>query len=120
MPHTPHPQLQVRTRVLLVESDGDARRAHEVALVTAGYEVSSTPAIPPADEFSDADVVLVELPYFELLPSHFIDSEVIVLTDDVKAGVLACLCGAADWVPVNSDASYLRDAVRDVVRDRSR
>ena len=106
--------LEVPTRVLLIESDEDRRRTHEVALVTAGYEVSSTPAIPPADELSSADVVLVDFEYFELLPNQFINSEVIVLTDDVKAGITSCLIGAAEWVPVSSDAARLRDAVREV------
>lgn len=113
---TKRESLEIRTRVLLIESDEDRRRTHEVALVMAGYEVSSTPAIPPADELSSADVVLVDVEYFELLPNQFINSDVIVMTDDLKAGITSCLCGAAEWVPVSSNAARLRDAVREVAR----
>ena len=40
---------------------------------------------------------------------------VIALAGDVRAGVMACLCGAAAWVPSEADEGYLLDTIDGVL-----
>ncbi len=106
------------TAVLLIEADLDARDRHEEALRAAGYEVCAIAACPDADDLSRAALVLSDIPSFNWLreqPGRGLPLTV-VLTDDERAGVTACLCGAADWVPVDSDPAYLVDAVDGALR----
>jgi hypothetical protein len=65
-----------------------------------------------------ADVVIADEASYEWLQSQPTDTEptFIVLTDDVRAGVTACLSGAADWTLVGGDAGYLLAVVAEVCR----
>ena len=102
-------------RVLLIEADDRTLRSHTEILMLAGYEVVPTPGLPPADELSGADVIVADVVFMPILQTRRLDAELIVITDDAKAGVTACLCGAADWIPLNSSGVYLTEAVRTAV-----
>jgi hypothetical protein len=98
--------------VLLVESDVDRMRSHTSILMLAGYDVVPTPGIPLADDLTSADVIVTDVEFLPILQNRHLRAEVIVVTDDAKAGVTACLCGAADWIPSHSAGVYLTEAVR--------
>jgi hypothetical protein len=117
---TPHLSPD-ETPVLLIESDLDARERHERALRAAGYPVLAFSDPPDDDGFSHAAVLLSDVASFHWLQARQIPRlpPIIVLTSDDKAGVTACLCGAASWVPVDSDDAYLVDALTGVVRPGS-
>src|SRR5687767_8786719 len=97
------------THLLLVEADPCARSHHASVLRTAGYKVTATGGLPSTHQLGVADVVIADEASFEWLQSQPTDTEptFIVLTDDVRAGVTACLSGAADWTLVGGDAGYL-------------
>jgi hypothetical protein len=106
------------TRLLLIESNPDARENHASALRTAGYDVTAIAALPSLDEVSAAHLIMADEASYDWLrgqPTAFYPT-VIVLTDDVKAGVSACLAGAADWLPVRGDVGYLLDVVSEACR----
>jgi hypothetical protein len=107
------------TSVLLIESDCDRRSCHQAALEDAGYRVIALPGVVSHEELTEADVILADHPAFECLQRFPGGGNVIVVTDDVKIGVTACLCGPLDWVPVNGAADYLTEAVRDAVARRT-
>jgi hypothetical protein len=103
--------------VLLIEVDMDARAKHEHALRAGGYTVQSA-ACPEQTEVDQAAVVLADVPSFHWLREtarHL--PPTLVVTNDEKAGVTACLCGADAWAPVASDDGYLIAAVDGVLRD---
>lgn len=108
-----------RTHLLLVEADPCARREHESALRTAGYSIAATAGLPSALEARAADVIIADEASYQWLQSQPIASAAtfIVLTDDVKVGVTACLSGAADWTPVGGHVAYLLDVVSEVCRE---
>jgi hypothetical protein len=114
------------TPVLLIEADLDARERHEQALRAAGYPVLAVSDATEDTAFDDAAILVTDVPTFHWLQGRQIahPPPMIVLTSDEKAGVTACLCGAAAWVPVDSDDGYLVDELdgvlrpRDVLRDR--
>jgi hypothetical protein len=107
-----------RTHLLLVEADPSARAHHTSALRTAGYEVAATGGLPSAEQVGEADVIIADEAAFVWLQSQPTDVEptFIVLTDDVRAGVTACLSGAADWTLVGGDVGYLLAVVEEVCR----
>lgn len=106
------------THVLVVEGDSDSRSMHAAALERVGYEVVAVPTLPPSAEVGSADVILADYPTFEALQHDRYPGPIVVVTDDVRAGVTACLCGAADWVPVNAASDYVTEAVKDAATRR--
>lgn len=105
------------TSVLLVEADPDARSRHEVILISAGYSVISVALCPELGDVNGAAIVLSDIPSFQWLQDQQIRRlpPIVALADDVKAGVTACLCGAADWVPTDGEGRYLLDTVDGVL-----
>jgi len=103
--------------LLLVEAHLDTRLRHEVALIAAGYTVTAVSACPASHEIRSADVVLSDLPSIDWLHEQRMGRlpPMIAVTDDVRAGVMACLCGAAAWVPTAGDGEYLVDTVNRVL-----
>lgn len=106
------------TPVLLIEANLDARDRHEEVLRAAGYDVCAIAACPDTGELSRAAMVLSDVPSFHWLQEQRARRlpPTVVITEDERAGVTACLCGAADWVPVESDAAYLLGAVDGALR----
>ena len=99
--------------LLLVEADTETRLRHEVELVAAGYAVTSIAACPASHEVVASALVLTDIPSFDWLHEQRMGRlpPIIALTDDVRAGVMACLCGAAAWVPTAADGGYLLDTI---------
>jgi hypothetical protein len=89
-------------------------------LRTAGYDVTATAGLPSPQEVSAADLIVADEASYQWLQSQPTSFEptFIVLTDDVKVGVSACLAGAADWTPIHGDVAYLLDVVSEVCRGR--
>lgn len=106
------------TRLLLIEANPDTREDHASALRTAGYDVTAIAALPSLHEVSAADLIMADEASYDWLRDQptALYPAVIVLTDDVKAGVSACLAGAADWTPVRGDMGYLLDVVSEACR----
>jgi len=120
MPIDRHRASAHHTPVLLIEVDSYARLQHEVALRTAGYHVRVLSACPgPADLFR-AVLVLADVPSFEVLRAQSGPPlpPIVVLSDDDRAGITACLRGAAAWAPSNGQADYLVDTVDGVLHTR--
>ena len=110
-----HPvPADITTRVLLVEADPDTREHHRATLSGAGYDVASIAALPSPDQLTTADLIIVDESAFDWLSVQQLQHEpnIVVLTDDVKRGVEACLCGAVDWIPARADKDYLVGAVK--------
>ena len=103
--------------LLLVEAHSDTRMRHEIALAAAGYSVIAVAACPASDELATALLVLADIPSFDWLHEQRLSRmpPVIALADDVRAGVMACLCGAAAWVPTEADSGYLLDTIDGVL-----
>jgi hypothetical protein len=101
------------TPVLLIEGDSYARLRHEVALRAAGYHVRAFTNCPGPVDFRYAALVLADPPSFEALRTqpHRRLPPVVVLSDDDRTGVTACLHGAAAWVPAQGQDDYLVDTV---------
>lgn len=112
------PARDAPTRVLLIESNSATRVEHAAVLQRAGYEVREVAGLPADEELDGAELILADPVSFEWLRDHTAESRVVVLTDDLKVGITACLCGAADWVPVHSPSEYLLDIVHDVATRR--
>lgn len=106
------------TRVLVIEADSTTRIEHAAALERAGYQVREVAGLPADEELEGAELILADPISFEWLRDHRVEGRVVVVTDDLKAGITACLCGAADWVPVHSPREYLLDVVHDVATRR--
>jgi hypothetical protein len=108
------------TLLLLIEADLSARSRHEKALQAAGYVVLACGACPDEDELHLAAVVLSDIASFHWLQEQNARRlpPTIVVTDDEKAGVTACLCGAAAWVPTYSDDAYLVDTLDGLLPQR--
>jgi hypothetical protein len=85
-----------------------------------GYQVVAVPTLPASAEVGSADVILADYPTFQVLQHDHHQGQVVVVTDDVKVGVTACLCGASDWVPVSGASDYLTEAVKDAATRRPR
>jgi hypothetical protein len=104
----------------------NARERHEQALRAAGYPVLAFSDATEDMTLGDAAILVTDVPTFHWLQARQMAHRppMIVLTSDEKAGVTACLCGAAAWVPVDSDDAYLVDELegvlrpRDILRDR--
>ena len=107
-----------RTRILLIEADCDARAAHAAVLARAGYQVREVAGLPADEELDGTELILADPISFEWLRDHTVEGRVVVMTDDLKVGITACLCGAADWVPLHSTSEYLLDIVHDVATRR--
>lgn len=105
------------TSVLLVEADLDARARHEGTLSSAGYTVMSVAACPEPHDVVSASIVLSDIPSFHWLQDQRIRRfpPIVALAHDAHAGVTACLCGAAAWVPADGDGEYLLDTVDGVL-----
>ena len=103
--------------LLLVEAHSDTRMRHEIALVAAGYSVIAVAACPASHEIASAAAVLADIPSFDWLHEQRLSRmpPVIALAGDVRAGVMACLCGAAAWVPSEADEGYLLDTIDGVL-----
>lgn len=103
--------------MLLIEADAYARLQHEVALLAAGYHVRAFPACPGAADVHHAAVVLTDPPSFDWLREQPLRRlpPVVVLSDDDRAGVTACLHGADAWVPAHGQTEYLVDTVGGVL-----
>lgn len=108
------------THVLLVEADSNSRSLHTAALERAGYHVVAVPTLPPSEEVVSADVILADYPTFQVLQHDHHRGQIVVVTDDVRAGVTACLCGASDWVPMSGASDYFTEAVKEAVTRRPR
>jgi len=93
----------------------DRLQSHTSILGLAGYDVIPTPGIPLADDLMSADVIVTDIEFLPILQNRHLKAELIVVADDAKAGVTACLCGAADWIPAQSSADYLTEAVRNAI-----
>ena len=103
--------------VLLIEVDSYARLRHEVALRLAGYHVRAFTECPGPVDLYYAGLVLADVPSFELLRTQS-DRRlppIVVLSDDDRAGVTACLHGAAAWAPARGLTDYLVDTVDGVL-----
>ena len=98
-----------KTIVLLVETNSDARARHEVLLASSGYAVLSMASFPDVIEVQSCAIVIADVPSFHWLQSQaFHDVRpILVIAEDCKAGVTACLCGAADWIPSYGEPDYL-------------
>lgn len=116
------PLSAAATPVLLVEADLDARGRHEHVLLGAGYEVTAFSACPDTDDLSRAAILLTDVPTFYWLRDRQARHlpPVVVLSMDEKAGVTACLYGAAAWVPSRGEGAYLLDTVEGVLHPVSR
>ncbi len=105
------------TPVLLIEVDSYARLRHEVELRDAGYNVRVFAACPGPVDLHYAAVVVADPSSFEALrhePGRRLPP-VVVVADDGRAGVTACLHGAAAWAPTRGQAAYLVDTVGGVL-----
>jgi len=103
--------------VLLIEVDSYARLRHEVALRLAGYHVRAFTECPGPVDLYYAGLVLADVPSFERLRTQS-DRRlppIVVLCDDDRAGVTACLHGAAAWAPARGLTDYLVDTVDGVL-----
>lgn len=105
------------TVVVLVEADSYARLQHEVALLGAGYQVRAFAVCPGAADVFFAAIVLTDAPSFDWLRDQALRRfpPIVVLSDDDRAGVTACLHGAAAWVPAHGQPAYLLDTVGGVL-----
>lgn len=103
--------------VLLIEVESYTRLQHEVALREAGYHVRVFSACPGPVDLSYARLVVADASTFEMLHSHPSGRlpPVVVLSDDERAGVTACLQGAAAWAPAHGQPAYLVDTVGGVL-----
>jgi hypothetical protein len=106
------------THVLLIEADSNMRGEHASTLQHAGYIVREVAGLPAEEDIDAAELILTDAVSFEWLRDHTVDSRVVVLTDDLKVGITACLCGATDWVPIHSPREYLLDVVREATARR--
>lgn len=103
--------------LLLIEADSYARLEHELALRAAGYQVRAFATCPGPVDLHYASAVLTDPASFEVMqlqparPS----APVVVLAEDDRAGVTACLRGAAAWAPAHGQPEYLVDTVGGVL-----
>src|SRR5688500_4933761 len=103
------------TSVLLVESNPAAREHHTEVLRQVGYGVVAErgwSSLPPIQAVAAilCDVVSFDrLAAADRLPRL---PPVIVIADGPRAGVAACLRGAAAWVPIETADAYLLDTAR--------
>ena len=113
----PHNSSSKCLTLLLVEAHSDARARHQVALAAAGYSVIAVAACPASHELAGAALVLADIPSFDWLHEQRLSRmpPVVALANDVKSGVMACLCGAAAWVPTEADGGYLVDTIHGVL-----
>ena len=106
-----------RPTLLLAEAHSDTRMRHEIALVAAGYSVIAVAACPASHEVASAALVLTDIPSFDWLHEQRLSRmpPVVALAGDARAGVMACLCGAAAWVPTEAAGGYLVDTISGVL-----
>lgn len=105
-------------QVLLIEVNSDARATHRATLAGGGYSVTPAEAWPPLTEIGLSAIVISDVVSFRLLQDSGIRRlpPVVVLADDARAGVSACLCGATAWVPTRGDDGYLLATIDELVR----
>lgn len=108
------------THLLLIETDPPLRGEHASVLERAGYVVHQVAGLPADEEMAEADLILADPISFEWLRERKFQDPIVVLTDDLKVGIAACLCGAADWVPLRGGQEYLLDVVRELTTPRVR
>jgi hypothetical protein len=107
--------------VLLLQPTAVLRERHRRLLADAGYTVNVVGVSPESDELRDATIVMVDHQLFYWLQDRIPPSTpVIVVASEVQAGATACLCGAAAWVPTNTQDGYLLDTLNEVMRRFSR
>jgi hypothetical protein len=108
-----------RTNVLLVETDSTTREQHVALLEYAGYQVQESAGLPSPDELDDADLIIADALSFNWLQHEGIaDRAVVVIAEDPKSGIMACLCGATDWVPASGSREYFLDVVKEATSRR--
>ena len=102
-----------RTIVLLVEANSDARSRHESLLASAGYSVLCVASFPDASEVQSAAVVIADVAWFYWFQAQQFDRTppILVVADDLKEGITACLCGADDWIPLDGEPAYMLGTV---------
>lgn len=118
MPTDRHEASANHTPVLLIETDSYARLRHEVALRAAGYHVRTFTSCPSPVDLRYAALVLADPPSFDALrtrPDRRLPP-VVVLSDDDRSGVTACLRGATAWAPAQGQTDYLVDTVDGILR----
>ena len=121
MRERPDDASTVGITVLLIEVNPDARAKHSEALAAGGYTVTAAEAWPPvAQAVHPATILISDVPSFHLLGGSAMSDKrpVVVLADDARAGVAACLHGADAWVPTHGDGAYLLDTIAGVARPR--
>jgi DNA-binding response OmpR family regulator len=106
-----------RTVVLLVEADPDARSRHEGLLASVGYSVICIASFPDAREVQSAAVVIADLAWFHWFQAQHFDRAppILVVADDLKEGITACLCGADDWIPSYGEPGYMLGTVEEAL-----
>jgi len=106
--------------VLVIEADSSARLRHEIALRAAGYQVRAFHRCPGATDLHGAAAVLADLPSFQWLGTLTTRRlpPIVVVADDTRAGVAACLQGAAAWAPTDGQIDYLVDTVEGILHPR--
>ena len=104
--------------IVVIEADLEARAHHERALRSAGYTVVAFASCPEPSEVALAAVVLSDVASFhwQRESSSGPQPPTIVLTDDEKAGVIACLCGASTWVRSSVGEAGLLEELETVLR----
>jgi FixJ family two-component response regulator len=108
-----------KTSVLLIETDANARAQHETLLVSVGYSVLSLASFPDLAELQSSAVVITDIPSFHWLRAQEFHSvrPILVIAEDCRAGVTACLCGAADWIPSYGEPDYLLGTLAEALQN---
>ena len=107
-----------KTIVLLVETNSDARARHETLLASVGYSVLSMASLPDVVEVQSCAIVIADVPSFLWLQTQQFHNvrPILVIAEDCKAGVTACLCGAADWIPSYGEPDYLLGTIAETLQ----
>jgi hypothetical protein len=118
MGRTAAARLRAEKLIVVIEADLEARAHHEQALRSAGYAVVAFASCPEPSEVALAAVVLSDVASFhwQRESSSGPQPPTIVMTDDEKAGVIACLCGASTWVRSSGGEAGLLEEVETVLR----
>lgn len=104
--------------VLLVETDSAARSRHEDLLSSEGYSVLSMASFPDLIEVQSCALVVADVPSFHWMQAQQLHTvrPILVVAEDPRAGITACLCGAADWIPSSGEPDYLLGTVAETLQ----
>jgi DNA-binding response OmpR family regulator len=119
MARDPHDTSHPVTRVLLVEEDPKTRDLRAGILRRAGFSVTEAPTIEDPDHVQPADLILIEAQQLPLALAGHPEAAIVVIADEVRDGILACVQGASDWVPRSTAAEYLISTVEAASRSRT-